>query len=91
MRAAITDSGLPAKYWSDALIHSVFIKNCLPHAAFKHNSTPYTELTGTRPNMESLRIFGSPITTRKPAVDQLNSTIIAIMVSFYVLQKHSKT
>ena len=66
MQAAITDSGLPAKYWSDALIHSVFIKNRLPHAAFKYNSTPYTELTGTRPNMESIRIFGSPITTRKP-------------------------
>ena len=66
MRAALTNSGLSAKYWSDALIHSVFIKNRLPHAAFKYKTTPYTELTGTKPNMESLRIFGSPITTRKP-------------------------
>ena len=66
MRAALTNSGLSAKYWSDALVHSVFIKNRLPHAAFKYKSTPYTELTGTKPNMDSIRIFGSPITTRKP-------------------------
>ena len=66
MRAALTNSGIGEKYWSDALIHSVFIKNRLPHAAFKYKSTPYTELTGTKPNMDSLKIFGSPITTREP-------------------------
>ena len=66
MRSALTDSGMDQKYWSDALVHSVFIKNRLPHAAFNYTSTPYTEVTGTKPNIESLRIFGSPITTRKP-------------------------
>ena len=66
MRAALTNSGIGAKYWSDALIRSVFIKNRLSHAAFKYKSTPYAELTGTKPNMESLNFFGSPITTRKP-------------------------
>lgn len=57
MRSALTDSGMSQKYWSDALVHSVFIKNRLPHAAHKYQSTPYTEVTGTRPNMDSYCAF----------------------------------
>ena len=66
VRSAITDASLDMKYWSDALVHSVYIKNRLPHAAFKYNSTPYTQMTGNKPNLSQLRIFGTPITTRKP-------------------------
>ena len=66
VRASLSDAGLPDKFWSDALVHAVFIKNRLPHAAFHHLSTPYTELTGARPNLNQLRVFGSPIITRKP-------------------------
>ena len=66
VRATLTDAGLPDKFWSDALVHAVFIKNRLPHAAFQYLSTPFTELTGTRPNLQQLKIFGTPIITRKP-------------------------
>ncbi len=66
VRATLSDTGLPDKFWSDALVHAVFIKNRLPHAAFKYLSTPYTELTGTRPNLQQLKIFGAPIIARKP-------------------------
>ena len=57
MRSALTDSGLSNRFWSDAIIHSVFIKNRLPHAMFHHKSTPYTELTGSKPNLNALRIL----------------------------------
>ena len=59
-------AGLPDKYWSDALVHAIFVKNRLPHEAFNYTSTPYTELTGTRPNLEKLRIFGCPVTVHRP-------------------------
>lgn len=68
IRSALLNSNLPSKFWSDALVHSTFIKNRLPHAAFNYKSTPYTELTGNKPNLKQLRIFGTPITTRKPGL-----------------------
>lgn len=68
IRAALLNSNLPSKFWSDALVHSTFIKNRLPHAAFNYKSTPYTELTGNKPDLQQLKIFGTPITTRKPGL-----------------------
>ena len=65
MRAGLENAGLHPKYWSDALLHSTFIKNRLPHSAFDFKSTPYTELTGVKPNLRHLKIFGSRITVRK--------------------------
>ena len=66
VRAGLENSGLHYKFWSDALLHAVYIKNRLPHAHFHHTTTPYTRLTGKRPNFSNLRVFGCPITTRKP-------------------------
>ena len=66
MRASLDNASLHPKYWSDALLHSAFVKNRLPHAAFNFKSTPYTELTGIKPNLLNLKIFGSRITVRKP-------------------------
>ena len=68
IRAALLNSNLPQKFWSDALVHSTFLKNRLPHAAFMYKSTPYTELTGNKPDLKQLKIFGTPITTRKPGL-----------------------
>ena len=65
-RAALMDAGLSNRYWSDSIIHAVFVKNRLPHKAFDMERTPYEMLTGSKPDLSQLRIFGSPITTRKP-------------------------
>ena len=66
MRSSLETAGLHPKYWSDALLHSAFIKNRLPHAAFQFKSTPYKELTGIKPNLQHLKLFGARITVRKP-------------------------
>ena len=66
MRASLDNASLHPKYWSDALLHGTFIKNRLPHSAFNFKSTPYQELTGVKPNLKNLKIFGSRITVRKP-------------------------
>ena len=68
MRSSLSNASLHKKYWSDALLHSVYIKNRLPHYAFKFKSTPYTALTGTKPDLSNLKIFGSRITVRKPGL-----------------------
>ena len=66
LRAMLLGAGLADKFWSDALVHAIFVKNRLPHAAFRYNSTPYTEMTGMKPNLEKLRVFGCPVTVHKP-------------------------
>ena len=66
MRTSLDNASLHPKYWSDALLHSTFVKNILLHSAFNFKCTPYTELTGIKPNRQNLRIFGSRITVRKP-------------------------
>ena len=66
LRAMLKGAALPDKYWSDALVQAIFVKNRLPHTEFQYKSTPYTELTGKRPNLEKLRVFGCPVTVHKP-------------------------
>ena len=65
MRASLENASLHPKYWSDALLHSTFVKNRLPHSAFNFRSTPYTELTGIKPNLQHLKLFGARITVRR--------------------------
>ena len=66
VRAGLENAGLHVKYWSDALLHAVFVKNRMPHSAFNHKITPYERLTGTPPDLSKLRIFGSRVVCRKP-------------------------
>ena len=66
VRAGLENAGLHVKYWSDALLHAVYIKNRLPHTAFDHQQTPYERLTGFKPDLSKLKVFGCPIVTRKP-------------------------
>ena len=65
MRTSLENASLHPKYWSHALLHSTFVKNRLPHAAFNFKSTPYTELTGIKPNLQHLKLFGARITVRR--------------------------
>ena len=66
VRAGIENAGLHVKYWSDALLHAVYIKNRLPHKQFEYKHSPYEKLTGQKPDLRKLRVFGSRMVTRKP-------------------------
>ena len=66
VRTALENAALPYKYWSDALLHAAFVRNRLPHAHFQNKTTPYEKLTGMKPDLTKLRVFGSRIVTRKP-------------------------
>jgi hypothetical protein len=58
-RGLLYGSSLPATFWSYAVVHSVYIQNRLVHSRTKR--TPYEALTGTKPDMRHLRVFGSRV------------------------------
>ena len=63
MRCMLHSAELGPAYWSFALAHAVYIKNCLPHSTIK--TTPFPAFTGKRPDLSRLRIFGSRVFARK--------------------------
>lgn len=56
MHCLLHAANLPPEFWSFALIHSVKIKNMLPHKSTGHS--PYLIYTGEHPTANNLRIFG---------------------------------
>ena len=58
-RTLLYGSGLPAKFWSAALLHSVYLHNRLVHSDTK--KTPFEGYYGIRPDLTALRLFGSQI------------------------------
>ena len=56
-------AGLPAKYWSSALLHAVYLHNCLVHSVTKH--TPFEGFFGVKPDLTALRVFGSRVCVKR--------------------------
>ncbi len=52
-------SSLPAKYWSAALLHSVYLHNRLVHNETR--VTPFESYYGQKPDLSSLKVFGSRV------------------------------
>ena len=66
MRTMLMGAGLDSRYWSYALVQSVFIKNRLPHSHHDFKMTPFQALIGRKPNLQDLKIFGSRIIAKNP-------------------------
>jgi hypothetical protein len=62
-RALLYGAGLPAKYWSAALVHSVYLHNRLVHSTTL--STPFGLYYGVKPDLEFLRTFGSRVCVKR--------------------------
>ncbi len=56
-------SGLPAKFWSAALLHSVYLHNSLVHSSV--GMTPFEAWYGRRPDVTFLKTFGSRVCVRQ--------------------------
>jgi hypothetical protein len=54
---------LPAKYWSSAPLHAVYLHNCLVHTITK--GTPFEGLYDTKPNLAGLKMFGSRVCVKR--------------------------
>ena len=57
VRSMLFDSGLPHKFWAEALSTACYLKNVSPARALK-GMTPFQAFTGCKPNVKHLRIFG---------------------------------
>ena len=68
MRCALYSADLGPEYWSFALRLSVYVKNRLPHRFLP--STPYQMLTGKKPDISRLRVFGSRVCARIPGASK---------------------
>jgi len=68
MKTILLGLSLTHKFWSDALLHVVYLKNRLPHSSLPKNITPYQAWTNQRPDLSHIRTFGSLIYVKKPGV-----------------------
>ena len=63
VRTLLYGSGLPAKFWSAALLHAVYLHNRLVHSAT--NTTPYEGWYGRKPDVTHLKTFGSRVCVKR--------------------------
>jgi hypothetical protein len=64
VRCLLYSAGLHPRFWSAALVHTVYLKNRLYHKALC--MTPHEAWTGDKPSFAHLRTFGALVTARKP-------------------------
>ncbi|KAK3895615.1 hypothetical protein Pcinc_000538 [Petrolisthes cinctipes] len=57
IRAMLIDSGLPHRFWAEALSTACYLKNRSPARALK-GKTPCQALMGKKPTVHHLRVFG---------------------------------
>ena len=62
-RTLLYGSGLPAKFWSAALLHSVYLHNRLVHSETK--ATPFERYFGLKPDLSHLKVFGSRVCVKR--------------------------
>ncbi len=62
-RTLLYGAGLPAKFWSIALLRSVYLHNRLVHSAT--NKTPYEGWYGRKPDIAHLKTFGSRVCVKR--------------------------
>jgi histone deacetylase 1/2 len=55
--ALLAHSSMPLKFWDEAFLTATYLINMLPSKVI-NNDTPLQLLYGTKPNYESLRVFG---------------------------------
>ena len=57
VRPMLSDSGMPKRYWADALATANYVRNRSPVSG--HDKTPYELFFGERPDVSNLRTFGT--------------------------------
>jgi hypothetical protein len=65
-RTLLYGAGLPAEYWSAALVHSVYLHNHLVHSTTLF--TPFGLYYGVKPDLEFLKTFGSRVCVKRSGV-----------------------
>jgi hypothetical protein len=63
VRKLLHNANLPARYWPYALLHWALLWNITSHRQIE--TTPYESVTGVRPNIARLRVFGCKVIVRR--------------------------
>ncbi|KAL7545864.1 hypothetical protein ACHAWF_009220 [Thalassiosira exigua] len=63
VRALLYGAGMPAKYWSAALLHACYLHNRRVHQ--RTNKTPFEAWNGQRPDLTHLKLFGSCVCVKQ--------------------------
>ncbi len=65
-RTLLYGAGLPAKYWSAALLHAVYFNNCFVHSVTWR--TPFEGFYGRKSDITYLKMFGSWVCVKRTGV-----------------------
>eukprot|EP00168_Porphyra_purpurea_P012906 TRINITY_DN3465_c0_g1_i4.p1 TRINITY_DN3465_c0_g1~~TRINITY_DN3465_c0_g1_i4.p1 ORF type:complete len:489 (-),score=103.08 TRINITY_DN3465_c0_g1_i4:3938-5206(-) len=82
-RAALIDANAPDELWAEAVAAAVYVLNRSPCTG--RDVTPWEALTGSKPDVSNIRVWGSAAYALKPAKQQrgLNSeTDVGVMVGY---------
>jgi hypothetical protein len=63
VRCVLYTAGLGTAFWSDALLHAIWLYNRTCHSAI--GMTPHQHWSGCIPTLDNLLTFGSKITSKK--------------------------
>jgi transposase InsO family protein len=61
--AMLADSGLPQKWWGEATVHAAHLRNVTCSTG---GPTPWELMKGEKPDVSTIKIFGSPCMVRVP-------------------------
>jgi hypothetical protein len=61
-RTLLYGAQLPARYWSVAAVHAVYLMNRRVHSTI--HKTPFEAWWGTKPDLSALRLFGSRVSVK---------------------------
>jgi hypothetical protein len=69
-KAMLSHSGMPNKFWAEAVATAAYTRNRRPTRALKDNVTPYEKWYGRKPNLSNLRVFGCVAFAHIPEVER---------------------
>ena len=57
-RSMMDHTGLPNRFWTEAVECAAYIRNRTPTSAIKGNKTPLEGWTGKKPDVSHFKVFG---------------------------------
>ena len=70
VRAMLTQSKLPRKYWGEAVLAAGYLYNRTPHSAINF-TTPFEAKFGKTPDLSNIYVWGSPVWKKLPNTTKL--------------------
>jgi hypothetical protein len=87
-RAMIKDAGLSSELWAEAVNTANFVKNRT--LSRTHGKTPFEVLTGDKPSISNLKVFGCPCYVHVPALKRKKLDPVSEKGTFLGYEPHTK-